>query len=229
MNSNPLPKNKLFLLVLTRLIPSIIMLLAIFFLPAGTFAYWEAWVYLGIILIPMFMVLIYLLINDPALLERRMKMREKEKEQNIIIKISYFIFLSAFLLPGLDYRFGWSNVPTIVVIVADIIVLLGYGLFFLVLRENSYASRIIEVSEEQKVISSGPYAIVRHPMYLGAGLMYTLSPLALGSYWALIPGIFIIGILIARIISEESFLARDLPGYKDYMQKTKYRLVPGIW
>ena len=156
-------------------------------------------------------------------------MREKETEQKLITKFSYVYFLLAFLLPGFDKRFEWSNVPVAVVIVADILVLLGYGMFFLVLRENRYASRIIEVEQEQKVISSGPYAIVRHPMYLGISLMYILSPLALGSYWAMIPAILIIPVIIARIRNEESVLARDLSGYQEYMQKTRYRLIPGMW
>jgi protein-S-isoprenylcysteine O-methyltransferase Ste14 len=177
----------------------------------------------------MLLVLIYLLKNDPGLLERRMKMREREAEQKLIVKLSYFHFLLAFLLPGFDKRFGWSNVPAGAVVIADILVLLGYGTFFLVLRENRYASRIIEVEQGQKVISSGPYAMVRHPMYLGLLLLYIFSPLALGSYWAMIPAILIIPIIVARIRNEESVLARDLGGYQEYMQKIRYRLIPGIW
>jgi protein-S-isoprenylcysteine O-methyltransferase Ste14 len=229
MSNNQLPQGELIKMVSARLLVVIPLLLAMFFLPAGTFAYWEAWVYLTILLIPMFLVLIYLLKNDPELLARRMRMREKETEQKLITKFSYVYFLLAFLLPGFDKRFEWSNVPVAVVIVADILVLLGYGVFFLVLRENRYASRIIEVEQEQKVISSGPYAIVRHPMYLGVSLMYILSPLALGSYWAMIPSLLIIPLLVARIRNEESVLGRELKGYQEYMQKTKYRLIPGIW
>jgi len=229
MSNNQLPQGELIKMVSARLLVVIPLLLAMFFLPAGTFAYWEAWVYLTVLLIPMFLVLIYLLKNDPELLARRMRMREKETEQKLITKFSYVYFLLAFLLPGFDKRFEWSNVPVAVVIVADILVLLGYGVFFLVLRENRYASRIIEVEQEQKVISSGPYAIVRHPMYLGVSLMYILSPLALGSYWAMIPSLLIIPLLVARIRNEESVLGRELKGYQEYMQKTKYRLIPGIW
>jgi len=219
MSNNQLLQGELIKMVFARLLVVIPLLLAMFFLPAGTLAYWEAWVYLTVLLIPMVLVLIYLLRNDPELLERRMRMREKESEQKLIIKISYLYFLLAFLLPGFDKRFEWSNVPVVVVIVADV----------LVLRENRYASRIIEVEQEQKVISSGPYAIVRHPMYLGVSLMYILSPLALGSYWATIPSLLIIPLLVARIRNEESVLGRELKGYKEYMQKTKYRLIPGIW
>jgi protein-S-isoprenylcysteine O-methyltransferase Ste14 len=216
-------------MVYARLLIVIPVLLTMFFLPAGTFAYWEAWAYLAILFIPMFFVLTYLLKNEPELLERRMRMREKEAKQKLIIKLSFLYFLLAFLLPGFDKRFEWSNVPVVLVIAADILVLLGYGTFFLVLRENRYASRIIEVEQEQKVISSGPYAIVRHPMYLGISIMYIFSPLALGSYWAMIPSLLIIPLLVVRIRNEESVLMRELKGYQEYLQKTKYRLFPGIW
>jgi protein-S-isoprenylcysteine O-methyltransferase Ste14 len=229
MSNNQLSRSELMKMVYARLLVVIPVLLAMFFLPAGTFAYWEAWAYLAILLIPMLFVLTYLLKNEPELLERRMRMREKEAKQKLIIKLSYLYFLLAFLLPGFDKRFEWSNVPVVVVIAADILVLLGYGTFFLVLRENRYASRIIEVEQEQKVISSGLYAIVRHPMYLGVSLMYIFSPLALGSYWAMIPSLLIIPILVVRIRNEESVLMRELKGYQEYLQKTKYRLFPGIW
>ncbi len=229
MSNRKLSQGKLKKMVYARLLVVIPVLLAMFLLPAGTFAYWEAWGYLAILFIPMSFVLNYLLKNEPELLERRMRMREKEAEQKLIIKFSYLYFLLTFLLPGFDKRMGWSNVPAGVVIAADIFVLIGYGIFLLVLRENRYASRIIEVEQEQKVISSGPYAIVRHPLYLGVSLMYILSPLALGSYWAMIPSILIIPILVLRIKNEESVLLRDLKGYPEYMQKTKHRLLPGIW
>src|SRR4030042_1569534 len=229
MDDKQLSQSELIKMVFARLLIVIPLLLAMFFLPAGTFAYWEAWLYLTVLLIPMVLVLIYLLRNDPALLARRMRMREKEASQKLIVKLGSLYYLLIFLIPGFDKRFGWSNVPVVVVIVADVLVLLGYGMFFLVLRENRYASRIIEVEQEQKVISSGPYAIVRHPMYLAVSLMYILSPLALGSYWAMIPSLLIIPLLVARIRNEESVLGRELKGYKAYMQKTKYRLIPGIW
>jgi protein-S-isoprenylcysteine O-methyltransferase Ste14 len=222
-------KGKLTIMVCARFIPGIFVLSAMFFLSAGTFAYWEAWTYMAILFIPMFFVFIYLIKNEPDLLARRMKMKEKEGEQDLIIKLSYIPFLIAFLLPGFDKRFGWSDVPVVVVVISDILVLLGYGIFFLVLKENPYASRIVEVEPEQTVITSGPYAKVRHPMYSGVLLLYIFSPLALGSYWAIIPVMFIIPVIFARILNEEKVLARDLNGYKEYMQKTHYRLIPGIW
>jgi protein-S-isoprenylcysteine O-methyltransferase Ste14 len=216
-------------MVFIRLLIMVPLMLAMFFLPAGTFAYWEAWLYLTVLLIPMVFTLIYLLKNDPELLERRMRMREKEASQKLIVKLGALYFLLIFLIPGFDKRFEWSHVPVAVVIVADVLVLFGYGISFLVLRENRYASRIIEVEEGQEVISSGPYAWVRHPMYLGVSLMYIFSPLVLGSSWAMIPSLLIIPLLAVRIRNEEGVLERDLKGYKEYMQKPKYHLIPGIW
>jgi len=202
---------------------------AILFIPAGTLAYWQAWLYMAILLIPMFFVIRYLLRHDPQLLERRMQSREREIAQQRIIKLSYLYLLVAFMLPGLDKRWGWSAVPPPVVIAADLVVLLGYGLFVLVLRENQYASRTIQVEQEQQVIISGPYSLVRHPMYVGVLLMYLASPLALGSYWALLPALLIIPILVARILNEEKVLERDLEGYPEYQLVTKYRMLPGVW
>lgn len=212
-----------------RAVLAVPVLWAILFVPAGTLDYWEAWVYLAILLIPMFLVFRYLLKNDPRLLERRMQMREKEEAQRRIIKFSSLYFLVAFMLPGFDRRWGWSDVPPAVVLAADLLVMLGYSVFVLVLRENQYASRIVEVEQGQKVISTGPYAFVRHPMYLGVMVMYLASPLALGSYWALLPALLIIPTLVARIINEEKLLDGELAGYPQYKQVTRYRLVPGIW
>lgn len=221
--------KKLFITALARLVLSIPVLGLVFFLPAGTLRYWQAWMYMSTLFTPMFVVLAYLLKNDPELLERRMRTKEKESRQNLIIKLSYPVFLIAFLMPGFDQRFSWSNMPAIVAILADVVVFSGYMIFFAVLRENSYASRVVEVAEEQKVISTGPYALVRHPMYLAVLLMYGCSPLALGSYWALIPISGIIPVLVARIKNEEEVLLRDLPGYAAYQQKTRFRMIPGIW
>ena len=229
MDHTQLSQSELIKLVGSRLIIGIPALLLILFLPAGTFAYWEAWIYLAILLIPMSLGMLYLLKNAPELLARRMKLKEKEVGQRTIIKLSFIPFLLAFILPGIDKRLGWSNVPMAIVIIAEILVLLGYMIFFLVLKENQFASRVIEVEKGQKVIQSGPYRFVRHPMYLGAIVMYVTSPVALGSYWAIIPAIFIIPILFARILNEESVLTKELEGYSEYKLKTKYRLIPGIW
>ena len=229
MNENKLSQGDLVKKIFARFFVFMVLMFVMFFAPAGTFAYWEAWVYLIIILIFMFSSLFYFLKNDPELLERRMRTKEKETQQKWIVKFLFLCFLFTILLPGFDRRFEWSNVPVKVVIFADIMVLLGYGMIFIAMRENSYASRIIEVEKGQKIISSGPYAIVRHPMYLGQTLLLLLTPLALGSYWAIIPALFIIPILMARIRNEEQILERELKGYQGYMQKIKFRLIPGIW
>ena len=228
-DSQPMTHAELRRMVLTRLLLFIPIMGAVFFLPAGTLRYWEAWVYMAILLIPMTFVMIYLMRNDPELLERRMRMREKQKEQKTIIKVSFLWFLLAFVLPGFDHRFGWSDVPVWAVILADVLVLIGYFTFLLVMRENRYLSRIVEVAQGQQVISSGPYAVVRHPMYVGVTVMYLASPVALGSWWALLPALLIVPILVARILNEEQVLAQELPGYTEYMQKTRYRLLPGLW
>jgi len=230
MKGNKTSNNRQLLIkVLIRFVLAIIILGLIFFLPAGSIKFWEAWVYFGILFIPMIFVLIYLLKKDPELLERRMKMKEKEEPQKVFIKLSLLVFFIAFIIPGFDYRFEWSDVLFIVVIIADLFIFIGYLLFFLVLKENTYASRIIEVEKGQKVISTGPYAIIRHPMYLAALMMYVLSPLALGSYWAILAVLPLPVLVIFRIKNEEKILIDKLPGYREYTQKVKYRLIPYIW
>ena len=145
------------------------------------------------------------------------------------MKWGSLVLLAAFLLPGFDRRLGWSSVPVAVVMLADLIVLTRYGLFVLVLKENRYASRVIEVAEKQSVITTGPYARIRHPMYLAVLSMYILSPLALGSYWAVLPALLLIFVLVARIRNEEKVLMQELEGYREYLQRVRFRLIPGIW
>jgi protein-S-isoprenylcysteine O-methyltransferase Ste14 len=197
--------------------------------PSGKWDYWQGWMYMGTLILPMIFTLTYFFKNNPALLERRMRLREKEAAQRQIIAVSYLYFLAAFTLPGLDVRFGWSNVPPLVSISADVFVLAGYMIFVWVMTVNSFLSRTVEVDAGQKVVSTGPYSLVRHPMYFGVCLMYIASPLALGSYWALIPALVIVPLLAARILNEEEVLLRELAGYAAYRQKVKYRLLPGIW
>jgi protein-S-isoprenylcysteine O-methyltransferase Ste14 len=199
------------------------------FLPAGTFDYREAWVYLGALLIPMLATTSYLLRRDPELLERRLRNKEPQAAQQLIVTLSGVMFLGVLLLPGLDHRYGWSSVPMPLAIAADALVLLGYGLFVLVIRENRYAARTVEVEKNQQVITTGPYALIRHPMYLAVSMIYVATPLALGSYWALIPAVMLPVLLGARILGEERFLHEHLAGYTAYTQKTRYRLIPGIW
>lgn len=199
------------------------------FLPAGTFRFWEAWIYCLLLIVPWIFAVIYFLKRSPDLLERRMRSKEKEKEQKTIILLSSIVFLIGFAIPGLDHRFYWSEVPACLVIAANVFVLLGYLIVFFAMRENRYASRIIEVEKGQKVISTGPYAIVRHPMYTGVVPMFLFTPIALGSFWALIPFLFLPILLVFRILNEEKVLLKELPGYKEYCQKIHYRLIPLIW
>ncbi len=201
----------------------------IILLPAGTLIFWQAYTYFAILVVPMIFVIFYFLKKDPKFLERRIRTKEKEKHQKLLSILSTTIFLVGFIITGLDHRYFWSNVPIYIVITADIIVLLGYLLIFFVFKQNSYASRIIEVDENQKVISTGPYKIVRHPMYLGVLIMFLATPIALGSYWAIIPFAILPVILILRILNEEKLLSKNLQGYDEYCQKTRFRLIPFIW
>jgi len=162
------------IIIMFSMVPVILGLFIL--VPAGTFNYWQFYLYLAILLVPMIFVMFYFLKNDPAFLERRLKAKEKEKEQIVIQIVFSLIFFSGFVIPGLDKRFGWSNVPVFIVIIADIVVLLGYLLIFFVFKQNSYASRIVQVEKDQKVISTGLYSIVRHPMYLGVIIMYVPTP-----------------------------------------------------
>ena len=191
--------------------------------------YWQGWVYYGVITVPAFIVMVYLCRHDPALLMRRLKSREKDKSQRLLVGLLKYISLAGLVVVGLDYRFQWSHVPAGITITADIFAFLGYMIIFLVFRENTYASRTLNVEEGQKVISTGPYAIVRHPMYSGASLFYLVTPLALGSFWAVILFTLLPLLLVFRILREEKMLCKELPGYLEYCQKTRYRLIPFIW
>lgn len=212
------------------LFPTAFLFLALMlFIPAGSLNYWQGWVFCLVLLFPVLFVTLYFLKRSPEFLERRMMYKEKETEQKTIIKFGSFIFFLGFLIPGLDFRFGWSSVPLWLIIVSNIIILLGYFLIFLSFKENVFAGRTVEVFKGQKVIDSGPYALIRHPMYAGFIPMFLFMPIALGSYWAIIAFIPECIIIILRALNEEDVLKRDLPGYKDYCKKVRYRLIPLIW
>jgi protein-S-isoprenylcysteine O-methyltransferase Ste14 len=223
--AGPSTGKKFFLLFLAAFA---VIALALF-VPAGTLDYWQAWLYIAVVMLPAAIVVTYFLKRDPAFLERRLSTREKEAKQQLIIKLSLPIFIIGFLLPGLDRRFGWSHVPFELAIAANAVVFLSYMLIFLVFKENSYASRTVQVEKGQKVVSTGPYAIVRHPMYLGSMFMYLATPIALGSYWALPPFVLMVPVFVFRILSEEEVLRRGLKGYKEYCKKVRYRLIPFVW
>ena len=198
-------------------------------LPAGTLNYWEVYLYFCIIFFTMLFAFIYFMRKDPRFLERRSRGTEKVKEQKLFQLLTLPVFIAAFVIPGLDKRFGWSDVPPEVIIATDAFILGGYIIIFMVFRQNSYASRIIEIDQEQKVITTGLYSLIRHPMYIGVLIMYMPTPLALGSYWGLIPMTLLPVTLVYRIINEEKVLRENLPGYTEYCQKTRYRLIPYIW
>lgn len=179
-------RSKLLATVLSRLFGGLFMFALLFFLPAGTWKYWQAWMYIGVLVLPMFFVLAYFMKRDPELLERRMKMREERQEQRKILKFSVLGFVLAFLLPGFDIRYGWSNMPAWVSIAAAVMMFLSYALVFRTMQVNSFLSRVIEVAENQKVIDTDVYGIVRHPMYVGMVVLYVISPIVLGSWWAVI-------------------------------------------
>ncbi len=221
--------KNLLLNVLIKFVSGIILMAAIFFIPAGTLNYWNGWLYLGTMFVLMICALIYLKKRDPELLAKRMNIHAKQKEQKLVVKLALLLFLFAFVIPGLDFRFGWSQVPLEVVIAATLVFVLSYIMFIVVMVQNSYASRVIEIQKGQKLIDTGLYSLVRHPMYLAATIMYFASMLVLGSYYALIPMIFFPVLLAYRIIHEEELLVKELPGYREYTKKVKYRLIPFVW
>ncbi|HWP95301.1 MAG TPA: methyltransferase [Syntrophomonadaceae bacterium] len=212
------------------LVPVIIMIVVglVLFLPAGSLKFWEAWIWWSIISAMTLLITTYFLKKDRGLLSRRMKVKEKEQQPGII-RILSFLSLLAYVVPGFDYRYHWSAVPVWIIIAANAVVLLGYVFIFLVFKANSYASTVIQVDKEQQVIKTGPYAMVRHPMYTGLLIMMLFTPLALGSYPALIFALLFIPTIIFRIRKEEEVLLRELSGYKDYYRKTPFRLIPSIW
>jgi protein-S-isoprenylcysteine O-methyltransferase Ste14 len=202
------------------------------FVPAGTIRYWQAWVYLGIFFGASTLTTIYLMKKDPALLERRMSggpTAEKRPAQKIIMLFTSIGFIALLCVPALDHRFGWSSVPLGVVVAGDVLVAIGFYLISIVYRENTFTSATIELAENQRVISTGPYAIVRHPMYASASLYLVGTPLALGSYWGLVPIVAMIPFLIWRLFDEERFLSSNLPGYAEYQRRVRHRLVPFVW
>ena len=200
------------------------------FLPAGTLCFWQGWAFFAVFCASTLLITAYFLVKDPALIGRRIKSGETRREQQIFQAISGFVFFVGLLVvPGLDYRFSWSSVPAFISVPADAFVLLGFIIVFLVFKTNSYTSATIEVSESQKVISTGVYALVRHPMYFGAVLILLFMPLALGSLWALIPALFICVFVVLRLLNEEKVLLEELEGYREYCEKTRYHLLPFIW
>jgi protein-S-isoprenylcysteine O-methyltransferase Ste14 len=202
------------------------------FLPAGTFEYWEAWGFIAVFFVCNVLLTVYLAVKDPRLLERRMKAgprAETSTTQKIIAALAFALFAAVAVLPALDHRFGWSKVPTAVVIMGDVLIVLSYCGFYRVFRENTYGAATIQVEKGQTVISTGPYGVVRHPMYSAGLILFFSIPLALGSWWGVLILIPSIVVLAWRLLDEEKFLQKNLPGYTEYMQRVRYRLVPYVW
>ncbi len=207
----------------------IIALSLLLFIPVWTFAYWQAWVFLITLSICVFAITMYLAFYDPALLQRRVMagaIAEKDKKQKLIQFIAQIAFALVIIIPSLDHRFSWSHVSTPISLIGDVLVVLGLLIVFFVFKANTFTSAIIEVDKKQQVVSEGPYAIVRHPMYAGAMLMLFGVPLALGSLWGLTAFLFITLVIIWRLLDEEKYLEKNLKGYREYENKVRYRLVP---
>ncbi len=202
------------------------------FASAGTFNYWQAWVYLAVFSACVVAITVYLGFKDRRLLESRLSVgpaAETQRVQQVIQGFASLFFLALYIVAGLDRRFGWSYVPAWLSVLADIVVVLGLFIVFLVFRENTFTSAIVEVAEQQRVVSSGPYGVVRHPMYSGALLMVLFTPLALGSWLALPMVLPLMLVIVLRLLAEERFLGTGLAGYEAYRQRVRYRLIPGVW
>jgi len=220
---------KLLFQTIIKFILGIVMIGGMLFLPAGSFEYWNAWLFMGLLFIPMFFVGLVLFIKNKELLRKRLNGKEKEKTQKNVILMSLIIFVTGFIVAGLDFKYNFSRLPMGVVAVGSIVLLISYALYIEVMRENEYLSRNIEIQENQKVIDTGLYGIVRHPMYMATTLLYLSFPLVLGSLIAFIIFIPFPLVLAKRIKNEEEVLEQGLEGYKEYKEKVKYKMIPFIF
>ena len=220
---------KLFLVAITKFLLGVALVGALIFLPAGTFSFFNGWLLMGILFVPMFLAGIVMMFKNPDLLKSRLNAKEKQQEQSLVVKLSGLMFLVGFIIAGLGIRFHWYVLPTGVVISAAVVFLIAYVLYAEVLRENTYLSRTIEVQNNQKVIDTGLYGIVRHPMYSVTLLLFLSMPLVLGSVYSFLIFLAYPFIIAKRIKDEEKFLEKELKGYSEYKKKVKYRLIPFIW
>ena len=221
--------KKLFIQAITKFIVGFIIIALLLFIPAGTLNYWNAWLFICILFVPMFIVGIILMIKSPDLLHKRLNSKEKESEQEVVLLLAGVMFICGFVVSGLNYRFEWIILPKMIVFIATSIFLFGYVLYAEVLRENMYLSRIIEIQENQKVIDTGLYSIIRHPMYLSTILLFLSIPLVLGSLFSFLIFLIYPVIIARRIRNEEQVLEEGLKGYSEYKKKVKYRVIPFIW
>lgn len=218
----------LFVQAIIKYVVGVVIVGSLLFIPA-TFDYWNGWLFMGLLFIPMFVAGIFLMIKNPELLKKRLNAKEKQEKQKQVILFSAVMFISGFILAGLNYRYKWVELPNIVVAISSIVFILAYILYAEVLRENAYLSRTIEVQDDQQVIDTGLYGIVRHPMYAVTILLFLTMPLILGSIISLIIFLFYPIIIAKRIKNEEEILVRDLKGYLEYKKKVRYKIIPFIW
>ncbi len=204
----------------------------VLFLSAGTVSYWQGWVYLAAFFTPSLLITLYLMRHDPALLERRLRggpTAEKESRQKLIMLVASLCFIALQVVPALDHRFGWSGVPLPAVVLGDVLIAVGFYTVYLVFHANPYTAATIEIATDQRVVTTGPYAIVRHPMYAGSFIYLLGTPLALGSWWGFAPLACMLPVLVWRMLDEERLLSRELPGYDAYRAKVRWRLIPGVY
>ena len=221
--------NNLFLQGLSKFLAGLVIVMVLLFIPAGTFAYWQAWLFIGVLFVPMFLFGLVLMKRNPDLLRKRLSAKEKESEQKRVVDISGVMFVAMFIIAGFNRRFDWWMLPDGIVLSAAAAFLLGYVMYAEVMRENVWLSRIIEVHENQQVVDKGLYGVVRHPMYTSTLILFLSMPLILSSLWSFVIMLLYIPIIVKRIINEESVLSDELDGYAEYKQKVRYRLIPYLW
>ena len=220
---------KLFFRAITKFLIGVLVVAILLFVPANSFNYPNAWLFMGLLFIPMFIVGIILMVKNPKLLKKRLYAKEKENEQKQVLLVSGLMFAIGFVLAGLNYRYEWTKLPDVVIVTSSILFIISYAIYGEVLRENSYLFRTIKVEENQKLVSSGLYAVVRHPMYTATILMFLSIPLILGSFVSFLVFLIYPILIVKRIKNEEVVLERDLEGYSEYKKKVKYKLIPFVW
>lgn len=221
--------KNLFLQALTKFVIGLAIVMVLLFVPAGTLSYWQAWLFIAVLFVPMFVVGLVLMSRNPELLRKRLNAKEKEGEQKSVVVMSTLLFVAMFVVAGLNYRFGWWVLPAWLVIAAAVVFLLGYVMYAEVMRENVWLSRTVEVQEHQQVVDTGLYGIVRHPMYTATLILFLAMPLVLASPWSFVMMLLYVPIVVKRIHNEEEVLLQELCGYREYIQRVRYRLVPFIW
>lgn len=220
---------KLFFQALTKFVIGLLLIGLLLFLPAGAFDFWQAWLFIGILFVPMFIAGIVLMIRQPELLRKRLDAKEQQQEQKWVVALSGLMFIAVFVVAGLSRRFGWYMLPDWAVYLATVVFLAAYAMYAEVMRENVWLSRTVEVQENQQVVSTGLYGIVRHPMYAATLLLFLSMPLVLASPWSFVIMLIYIPIIALRIRNEEQVLERELKGYTEYKQRVRYKVIPYIW